>query len=557
MNNAARAEAGRGLARASGQSMAQSAVGTRGTARRDPSGSVGGIIGGVGSAGSARGVGQIAGISGTGSSRSFAPTRGDSARSSRVAMNSGSGNPNVGHTQPPSSAPAPSGGFRLGGKVIHTDQVMQQAGANSTARPIHFAGARRRPASAFISRPDTATSSAAPVRVAMAGRPGSSGSFSPTVTRTHQTIPTVEEIRVSPPTLVAATPSDNSTDLAPLTNPYELRLSPKLRADFVKRQGGGPETESAVALALEWLKRNQSKDGSWNHRSGHTTAATGAAMLAFLGWGAKHNEPGPYQQTLSSAIDWMLSVEKNGDLRYRGNMYDHGIAAIALMEAYNLTKDERLRAPAERILAFTLKAQNPTSGGWRYKPHREDPSEKGDLSVSGWQMMILKSARLGGMTVPEEAFTKARKFLDGVGVDGKGFQYRPGWKPSSAMIAEGLFCEQMLSAGVKNSKMEQCLSLIQTQLPSQNRVDYYYWYYGSLAMRQAQGQDWHSWNNKLKPILLRKQIQRGNNRGAWEPEGKNAKAAGRVVTTALAALSLEVYYRYLPLYSPELSKADK
>ena len=325
----------------------------------------------------------------------------------------------------------------------------------------------------------------------------------------------------------------------------------------MKRQGGGPETEAAVALALEWLKRNQSKDGRWNHRSGHTTAATGAAMLAFLGWGAKHTETGPYQQTLSKAIDWMLSVEEKGDLRYRGNMYDHGIAAIAILEAYNLTKDERLRAPAERILAFTIKAQNPQTGGWRYKTYREDPSEKGDLSVSGWQMMALKSARLGGMKVPETSFTKARKFLNGVGVKDKGFQYRPGWTPSSAMIAEGLFCEQMLGAGVVNSKMKQCVSLIQNQLPSNNKVDYYYWYYGSLAMRQAQGQDWQNWNDKLKPILLRKQVLRGNNQGCWEPEGKNSKAAGRVVTTALAALSLEVYYRYLPLYSPEFSKAGE
>ena len=115
----------------------------------------------------------------------------------------------------------------------------------------------------------------------------------------------------------------------------------------------------------------------------------------------------------------------------------------------------------------------------------------------------------------------------------------------------------MLGAGVVNSKMKQCVSLIQNQLPSNHKVDYYYWYYGSLAMRQAQGQNWQNWNDKLKPILLRKQVLRGNNRGCWEPEGKNSKAAGRVVTTALAALSLEVYYRYLPLYSPEFSKAGE
>ena len=126
-----------------------------------------------------------------------------------------------------------------------------------------------------------------------------------------------------------------------------------------------------------------------------------------------------------------------------------------------------------------------------------------------------------------------------------------------AMIAEGLFCEQMLGAGVTTPKMEQCLSLIQERLPNRNRVDYYYWYYGSLAMRQAQGQDWQNWNDKLKPILLRKQVLHGNNRGCWEAEGKWSKAAGRVVTTALAALSLEVYYRYLPLYSPEFSKAGE
>jgi hypothetical protein len=499
---------------------------------------------------------QVAGISGTGSSRAFAPSISGSRGSSRVVMNRPALSGIEGHTHGTAPAAASGGGLTLGGGPINTDQVMAQARASSVSQPIRFTGARRHPLRAYASRPNESQPSAAPVSVAMTGNPGGRGSFSPTITRTPQTIPTFEKVQPKPEAaLVANNPSEELSELPPLANPYELRLSPKLRADFVKRQGGGPETEAAVALALEWLKRNQGKDGRWNHRSGHTTAATGAAMLAFLGWGAKHTEPGPYQQTLARAIDWMLSVEKNGDLRYRGNMYDHGIAAIALMEAYNLTKDERLRAPAERVLAFTLKAQNPQSGGWRYKPHREDPSEKGDLSVSGWQMMILKSARLGGMKVPEDSFAKARKFLDGVGVKDKGFQYRPGWTPSSAMIAEGLFCEQMLGAGVTTPKMEQCLNLIQKQLPSKNRVDYYYWYYGSLAMRQAQGQDWQSWNNKLKPILLRKQILRGNNRGAWEPEGKNSKAAGRVVTTALAALSLEVYYRYLPLYSPEFSKA--
>ena len=468
-----------------------------------------------------------------------------------------------GQNQPPAPPASQFGGFRLGGGETGSDQVMLQAGAQSAAGPVQFGGANhRRARHAYINRTDSSRTSAAPVRVAEAGLPGSLGSFSPTVNQARQFVPTIDQVRFDPPrpvqpSPVAVVPREIIPRPSVPVDPYLLRLNPKLRAVFVKQQGGGPETEAAVALALEWLKRNQWKDGRWNHRSGHTTASTGLAMMAFLGWGAKHTEPGPYQKTLSKAVDWMLSIEKNGDLRHRGNMYDHGIAAIALLETYNLTKDKRLRAPAERVIAFTVRAQNPTSGGWRYKPHREDPSEKGDLSVSGWQLMALKSARLGGMKVPAAPFVKARKFLDGVGVKNKGFQYRPGWTPSSAMIAEGLFCEQILDAGVWNPKMEQCVELIQTRMPSARKVDFYYWYYGSLAMRQAQGEAWRNWNQKLKPLLLGKQILRGTHRGSWEPEGKNSRVAGRVVTTAMGALSLEVYYRYLPLYSQELSKADK
>ena len=73
-------------------------------------------------------------------------------------------------------------------------------------------------------------------------------------------------------------------------------------------------------------------------------------------------------------------------------------------------------------------------------------------------------------------------------------------------------------------------------------------------MRQTQGKAWENWNEKLKPILLGKQKRGGTNDGSWDPEGKNGSIAGRCVITAMAALSLEVYYRYLPLSSPEWSK---
>jgi hypothetical protein len=393
-------------------------------------------------------------------------------------------------------------------------------------------------------------------------------SFAPSVAKIRSSVPTVLESRskpVSPVVKVTPPPSNIPVDLSSFrskpVNPYEKRtVKPELRADFVRKQGGGPETESAVALALEWLKKTQRKDGYWSQNYGHTTAATGLAMMAFMGWGAKHTEAGPYQESLHKAVEWMMTKERNGDLRHRGNMYDHGIAAIALAEAYNLTRDERLREPIRRMVDFTIKAQNPLTGGWRYKTYREDPRDKGDLSVTGWQLMALKSARLGGVKVPEEIFDKARAFLAGVTVGDRGYEYQPGRKPSNAMIAEGLFCEHVLREGKMTEQMRQSSILIQAQLPKSSEVDYYYWYYGSLAMRQTQGIAWGKWNDQLKPILLQKQVQRGTNRGSWTPEGRRFqydKVAGRVVTTAMAALSLEVYYRYLPLYSPEWSKTNK
>ena len=574
-SNSARAVAGRNMAGVSVVTVAQASSGARGTARQGPSGRRGKAVGSVKAVNSAAGASEA-------SVAAFRPAL-SSIRSATPAVR-GNGSATAQTSSMPMMSSSPS---RLGEAGSNaSSQVMLQAGSRALARPVGLRERRSRPRSTYVARPDkTATSVASSVQMAALRNPSAIKSLSPSVTKIRSSVPTVRESRSKPvssvvdvtplpssprvtlpfprpkPTLVKSIdPQTNPVKTKPV-NPYEQRsVKPELRAAFVKRQGGGPETEAAVALALEWLKKNQSKDGHWNHRSGHITAATGLAMLAYMGWGAKHTESGPYQNVLRKAVEWMLAKERSGDLRYRGDMYDHGIAAIALAEAYNLTRDERLLKPIERMVDFTVKAQNPTTGGWRYRTYRENPRDKGDLSVSGWQLMALKSARLGGINVPEETFEKARVFLTAVMVGDRGYEYQPGRKPSNAMIAEGLFCEQILREGRMNEQMKRSTTLIQSSLPKSSTVDYYYWYYGSLAMRQAQGEAWNAWNDRLKPILLQKQILTGSNRGSWVSQGNKhgyASIAGPVVTTAMAALSLEVYYRYLPLYSPEWSKTEK
>jgi hypothetical protein len=107
-------------------------------------------------------------------------------------------------------------------------------------------------------------------------------------------------------------------------------------------------------------------------------------------------------------------------------------------------------------------------------------------------------------------------------------------------------------------RMRESTRIVQGKLPSRTRANYYYWYYGSLAMHQNQGDAWEKWNQRLQPILLRGQVRTNRrNDGSWDPVGEWGFQAGRPVITALATLSLEVYYRYLPLNSLDWMKQDK
>ena len=349
-------------------------------------------------------------------------------------------------------------------------------------------------------------------------------------------------------------------------SPLMGRKNPKVRLNYIDRLGGSQETEKAVRRALDWFTRNQEKSGSWRGEAGHYTATTGMAMLAYMGWGAKHTEQGPYQRPLAKAVEWMLREEKNGDLRgrsHRGNMYDHGMAAIAMAEAYALTKDKRLLQPLERIVRFTVNAQNPKTGGWRYSTYKENPNDKGDMSIVGWQVMALKSAQMGGIKVPQVAFQRAGNFLRFVGkgsTHGGEYVYLPGHGRSPTMTAEGMFSQQLLGGfPPSHPRMQESVKLIQKNLPNRQKTNYYYWYYGSLAMHQNQGDAWEKWNENLRPILVRNQVRNGNDRvdGSWDPIGQYGPQAGRCVVTAMATLSLEVYYRYLPLSSPEWLKKGK
>ena len=354
------------------------------------------------------------------------------------------------------------------------------------------------------------------------------------------------------------------TDLAPPENPYPQRTADD-RLETVKRMGGSEQTEAAVALALEWLARHQSPDGHWDADGfdarcgdcgGETKIAadhalTGLGMLCFLGAGHTHTQPGPYQDNVERALNWLVSRQKiDGDLRGgKETMYTQGIATIALAESYAMTADAKLGDPVQRAASFIYRARNPQAGGWRY-----DPGQAGDTSVLGWQVMALKSAARAGVPVPENAFAHARAWLDRVSKDSDPglYSYQPNEGVTASMTGESLFVQQLLGLTPTEPRMLQSVDFVLDHLPDWDKeAPTYFWYYASLALFQHQGDAWRTWNAAVSKELIDHQRLDGRAAGSWDPSDDWSRLGGRVYQTALCTLMLEVYYRYLPMYGED------
>ena len=361
-------------------------------------------------------------------------------------------------------------------------------------------------------------------------------------------------------------PGKGSSPEAMISESLSMRKA-ESRRDATKALGGSEGSEQAVERGLVWLAQHQYADGHWSihdfpcqdhtcsgHGSFHAdTAATGLALLAFLGAGYTH-QSGQYQAVVERAVKWHLQHQKpDGDLFADETefvwFYGHGMASIALCEAYGLTKDPALREPAQKALDFIVAGQHPQFGGWRYRPQFES-----DTSVSGWQLMALKSGEMSGLKISKEAYAGVTRWLDSVestSAPGQ-FTYHPSRPASSAMTAEGLLMRQYLGAKRNDSRLIAGAESLRQHLPDLNQRDAYYWYYGTQVMFHMQGQYWTEWNSRLRDTLVNSQLKDGGSGGSWNPDQptpeKWGEAGGRHYVTCLNLLMLEVYYRHLPLY---------
>lgn len=326
------------------------------------------------------------------------------------------------------------------------------------------------------------------------------------------------------------------------------------RGFLVKASGGTTQTEAAVAKGLRWLASVQEEDGSWNlprfNGINTDTGGTGLGVLPFLGAGITHRQ-GQYKKTVDKAIQWIVrSQREDGDLSGSGHaqMYSHAICTIALCEAYALSRDSKLADPAQRAVDFISYGQH-SKGGWRYSP-----KEPGDTSVLGWQVMALRSAQMAYLKVPKKTLDGAMEYLDQAQTERYGslYSYMPGHGPSHVMTAEGLLCRQLLGWPRDHDGMTIGVkTLSKRESPDRRNVNFYYWYYATQMFHHYGGDPWTRWNYKMRDLLPALQEQRGVDAGSWPPIGEWSEQGGRIFSTSLALLTLEVYYRHLPIYQKQ------
>jgi len=365
------------------------------------------------------------------------------------------------------------------------------------------------------------------------------------------------------------------------------------REQWIGNYGGSAISEKSVNDGLEWLARHQADDGFWSctclgkHAESkcdpqspctgegdtYEAALTGLSLLAFQAGGHYYFNGKPYSDHVRKGLDWLVEHQhEDGALVgsktpkkrkaefHQYYMYEHGIATFALADACAAAlasrqpADERYTKALQKAVDFIYYNQH-HDGGWRYDNVLRSPS---DTSVTGWQVLALKSAKEAGIPIREDVIEKVRTFFKNheTGEHGR-TAYQRGSVHTEATTGVGMLARQFLlnepDAPLVRDAAKYLADFAERRLgkrtgrPAGSDQDYYLWYNCTLGMFQVGGEVWNRWNGLVRDAII--DLQRHGEdceRGSWDPDPVWGNRGGRIYSTALAILTLEVYYRYTP-----------
>ncbi len=307
------------------------------------------------------------------------------------------------------------------------------------------------------------------------------------------------------------------------------------------------QTKSVIKGALKYLATQQHPDGSWSVEEGNKgfpIAMTSYVLLAYMANGNLPDE-GDYAKNMTAGMQYLLDkIQPDGLFQSPAGqyMYNHGMGTIALAEMYGAGHSSAIRPKLERLINVILKAQAP-EGGWRYSPKPKDS----DVSVTVMQAVALRAAQEAGISVPQDAITKALQYVsscynDQIG----GFTYQPGVKePGYARTAAAIYSLQVLG-NFDDPKVKAGSAFLFSNFKKRET----YWTYGSYYAAPAQymigGETWRNWYGEMKSVLM-SDVVRSGDMAHWEPKDPKGDL-GPVFCTAVYVHILAMPYHYLPLY---------
>ncbi len=346
------------------------------------------------------------------------------------------------------------------------------------------------------------------------------------------------------------------------------------------------QVDTSVQRGLAWLISQQKADGSFETIEVGQPGVTAFCLMAFLAQGESPVD-GQYQQQLSKAIDYIAAQQQpngliatsaphgvpiprelNRHLMGQTAVYNHAISALALTEAYGQcdpNQAKKLMPVIEKAIATTLEMQRwggkrkHDVGGWRYLDVRH-VGEDSDLSLTGWQLMFLRSARNAGFDPPEESIIAAVSYVENCFFNQQnrrvhGYLVNRPTACTRAMAGAGVLA--LAHAGKHDSK--EALSsgdwILKHDFSDYNNDTPPYgckwlrdrYHYGAVLCTQAMFQLGGKYWDQFFPTLVDELLAHQNADGSWPPE-RRENNYGNCYSTSLSILSLSVPNQMLPIF---------
>ena len=187
------------------------------------------------------------------------------------------------------------------------------------------------------------------------------------------------------------------------------------------------------------------------------------------------------------------------------------------------------------------------------------------MSVTGWVFLAIRSAQLAGLMVDRPPLVRAERFVNSCGVGPEGakmsrYAYLPGQEPKLSLSAAGLLTREYLGWREDEPDLVAGASYLMENMPPEKGGSLgaiYYYYYATQVLHHMEGPNFDLWNHRMREHLIRTQEKSGHKTGSWSPQGTDqGHRGGRLYSTSMALMTLQVYYRHLPMYRPVRRTSD-